>query len=66
MSAVTGGRCDFCGKPVVFKCDATGCLHAMCANDTYPQVAPSLQYRRELDSRTYCPEHADLGNVTKP
>jgi hypothetical protein len=66
MTAVNGGRCDFCGKPVAFKCDATGCLHAMCVDDTYPRVAPSPQYRRDPRSRTYCPKHADLSSVAKP
>jgi hypothetical protein len=60
MTAVTGGHCDYCGKPVAFKCDAPGCLHAMCADDTYPRVAPRLQYGTDPRSRTYCPEHAEL------
>jgi hypothetical protein len=66
MSAVTGGRCDFCGKPVAYKCDATGCLHAMCADDTYPRVDPGPRCRREFFMLTYCPVHAELGNVKKP
>jgi hypothetical protein len=66
MASVTGGRCDFCGKPVVYTRDVTGCLHPMCADETYPRVAPGPRVRQDLCALSYCPKHAEMGNVKKP